>query len=72
LRLTDLREHLAEIRQPTLVLHGGLDRIIPVGAGRQLGERLPTARYVEWPDVGHAPFLSRPRQSVSLWREFLA
>jgi len=72
LRSEDLRPLLPQLVQPTLVLHGGRDRIIPVAAGRYLGTTLPAARYIEWPDVGHAPFMSRPQDSVTLWREFFA
>jgi pimeloyl-[acyl-carrier protein] methyl ester esterase len=72
LRCEDLRPQLAQIKQPTLVLHGAGDRIIPVGAGRYLGTGLPAAHYVEWAGIGHAPFLTRPQQTLQLWREFLA
>jgi pimeloyl-[acyl-carrier protein] methyl ester esterase len=72
LRGADLRDRLGEVEVPTLVQHGELDRIIPAGAGRFLGERLPQARYVEIPGAGHAPFLSRPEETFALWREFLA
>lgn len=72
LRDADLRPQLAGIGRPALVLHGTDDRIVPVGAGRHLGAALPQARYVEWAGVGHAPFLSRPQESLQLWRGFLA
>lgn len=72
LRMEDLRPRLPEIELPALVLHGALDRIIPVGAGRYLGSSVPGARYVEWSNIGHAPFLSRPQDCLALWRGFLA
>lgn len=71
LRSSDLRPLLARITQPTLVLHGSHDRIIPVEAGRYLAAALPQAQYVEWSDCGHALFLSRPQACIALWREFL-
>ena len=60
LRHADLRDELASIAIPTLVIAGEHDRITPVAAGRELASRLPSARFVEVPKAGHAPFLSHP------------
>ncbi len=75
LRTTDLRDALAAITIPTLVIAGEHDRITPVAAGRELASRLPSARFVEVPKAGHAPFLSHPetvRQEVESFLSFLA
>jgi pimeloyl-[acyl-carrier protein] methyl ester esterase len=58
LSTTDLREALAGIALPTLVIAGDHDRLTPPGAGRALAAALPQARYREIPRSGHAPFLS--------------
>jgi pimeloyl-[acyl-carrier protein] methyl ester esterase len=58
LRTTDLREALAGIALPALVIAGDRDRLTPPGAGRALAAALPQARYREIPRSGHAPFLS--------------
>ncbi len=71
LRSADQRSDLAAIDVPTLVVHGELDRIVPVGAGRYLARHLPSAVAVFLPETGHAPFLSRPQQVFDRWREFL-
>lgn len=71
LRTTDLRERVAVIDCPTLVVHGALDRITLPAAGRWLAEHLPKARLEILPEVGHAPFLSQPAAVFSLWRDFL-
>jgi len=49
----DLRERLAEITMPTVVIAAPDDRVVPPKAGRELAERLPHARLIE-PRVGHA------------------
>lgn len=72
LRREDLRPAASRLQLPVLIMHGDSDRIIPVSAGRYLATELPQTRYVEWSGIGHAPFLSRPRESVQLWREFLS
>lgn len=66
----DLRSALASITQPALVIHGEQDPIIPWAAGRYLADHLPQARLVSLPGIGHAPFLSRPRETAKLVAEF--
>jgi pimeloyl-ACP methyl ester carboxylesterase len=53
-------ERIPEITVPSWVLHGAQDRLVPVGAGRQLAERLPNARLEVLEGVGHSPHLERP------------
>jgi pimeloyl-[acyl-carrier protein] methyl ester esterase len=61
---------LSHIVQPALVIHGGLDQITPLAAGRYLAARLPHGDFFELPGVGHAPFLSRPQEVVDRILEF--
>jgi len=58
LKQEDLRDALAHIQQPTLVLHGQLDAVIPVQAGQYLAEHIPHADWHCFEDAGHAPFLT--------------
>jgi class 3 adenylate cyclase len=44
---------LPAVRVPTLVLHGADDEIVPPEAGRYIAERIPAARFIEHPGVGH-------------------
>jgi malonyl-CoA O-methyltransferase len=74
LRTADLRDALPTITTPSLVIAGEHDRITPVAAGRELASRLPSARFVEVPKAGHAPFLSHPeevRREVESFLSFL-
>ncbi len=66
----DLRAALPAVRGPVLLLHGEADAICPVGAARALALRLPSARLVTFPAVGHAPFISRPGEVASLLEAF--
>jgi len=52
-REIDIRAVLPSVRVPALVMHGGDDLVVPVEVGRYTAQRLPTARFVEIPDVGH-------------------
>ena len=68
---TDIRSLLPGLQLPVLVHYGTLDLITLPAAGRYLAEQIPGARQVVWDHVGHAPFLSRPADSVTLWLDFL-
>lgn len=59
LTTTDLRHDVACIGQPTLLLHGDGDALMPVGAAQWLTEHLPRAQLLRFDGCGHAPFLSR-------------
>jgi pimeloyl-[acyl-carrier protein] methyl ester esterase len=70
LQAADLRGDLSGVEAPTLVLHGEGDEIIPAAAGRYLADRLPQGHFAGLAETGHVPFLSRPEQCFTLWREF--
>jgi malonyl-CoA O-methyltransferase len=72
LRTADLRDELAAIAVPALVIAGEHDRLTPVAAGRELASRLPSARFVEVPKAGHAPFLSHPEAVLREVEGFLS
>jgi pimeloyl-ACP methyl ester carboxylesterase len=61
-----------KITAPTLVLHGADDPLLPVANGRCLAERVPGARYVELPGVGHLIPWEEPERTAAAMREFFA
>jgi pimeloyl-ACP methyl ester carboxylesterase len=44
---------LGELDLPTLVIHGGADRLVPVGCGRMTADVIPGAEFVEIDGMGH-------------------
>jgi len=52
----DVREVLPTIRVPTLVMSKTGDPIIQIEAARDMASRIPGARFVEYPGVGHVWF----------------
>ncbi len=52
-REIDIRDVLPTVRVPTLVMHGAEDQVVPVEVGRYTAQRVPTARLVELPGLGH-------------------
>jgi pimeloyl-[acyl-carrier protein] methyl ester esterase len=71
LAATDLRERLANVRQPALVISGERDRLTPPAAGRYLAAGLPGGRFIGLQGAAHAPFLSHPAEFDAALAEFL-
>lgn len=55
---SDLRESVSEIDQPTMIIHGDKDRLVPLQAGNWLAQALPNAQLCVINGAAHAPFLS--------------
>jgi 2-hydroxymuconate-semialdehyde hydrolase len=64
-------EVLATITQPTLVVHGESDRLIPIAAGEYFAEHLPNVRFERFPDTGHWLMIERPQEFADLVRAFV-
>jgi pimeloyl-ACP methyl ester carboxylesterase len=62
LRMADPRfwSRVAKVQAPTLVVHGSLDRLIPVAAARELGRRRPDWTLEILEGVGHVPMMEAP------------
>jgi pimeloyl-ACP methyl ester carboxylesterase len=56
----DLRHALHQVRAPTLVLVGDVDRLTPPASARALQRELPDARLVTFPGSGHCTLLECP------------
>jgi pimeloyl-ACP methyl ester carboxylesterase len=46
-------ELLPRIASPALVLHGEADTLVPIDCGRDSARRIPGARFVAIPGMGH-------------------
>ncbi|MEJ8849751.1 alpha/beta fold hydrolase [Variovorax rhizosphaerae] len=44
---------LAKIKSPTLVVHGDADKLVPIECGHDTARRIPGARFVSVPGMGH-------------------
>ncbi|MCC6945862.1 MAG: alpha/beta fold hydrolase, partial [Thermomicrobiales bacterium] len=60
----DIRHVLPSISVPTLVMHRTGDRAMDVRHGRYLAERIPGARYVEFPGNDHLAFTGPDRDAI--------
>jgi pimeloyl-ACP methyl ester carboxylesterase len=69
--LTDVTAELRRVTQPALVLHGDLDKIVPLESGQALAASLPDAELQVLQGCGHVPTLTQPRQVAGAIRAFL-
>lgn len=58
-------QQVAAIRTPTLVMWGEGDTLIPLAAGKWYKQRLPDARLVSYPGIGHIPMEEAPARSAA-------
>jgi pimeloyl-ACP methyl ester carboxylesterase len=64
-QLADPRRYRAAMERvsgPVLLVHGDVDRLVPVQAARDVARRHPTWRYVELEGIGHVPQLQCPER----------
>jgi len=55
----DVRDRLDRLKMPVTIVAGGKDRMLPsVREGKFLASKIPKARLIVLPDLGHACFLS--------------
>jgi pimeloyl-[acyl-carrier protein] methyl ester esterase len=71
LATTDLRNEIGCLRQPTLILHGERDAVVPEAAGEWLAHTLPNGRLRIIPAAGHGPFVSHEAECAAALLEHL-
>lgn len=60
-----------EIEQPTLILFGEQDNLIPVAAGRRQHELIPGSELIVYAGIGHVPMEEIPARSAADALDFL-
>jgi 3-oxoadipate enol-lactonase len=69
-RDVELESRLAQVRQPTLVIHGSGDRIIPLTGSEVLAQKIPNATLVVIEGAGHVPTMTRPQEVAQAIESF--
>ena len=74
LRMADPRfwARMKRVEAPTLVIHGELDRLIPLSAARDLVRRRPDWTLKVLEGVGHVPMMETPDLFVQVVNHWLA
>lgn len=55
----DVAASISSLAMPVLVLHGELDRLIPLANGLDLARAIPGAELIVYPDAGHLFFIEQ-------------
>ena len=55
-----VRDRLAELPHPTLLVSGRDDRIVDSSAAAEAANRMPQGHYLSIPQCGHAPQMEKP------------
>jgi class 3 adenylate cyclase len=67
----DVRAVLPAISAPTLIMHRTGDLALPIGGSRYMAERIPGARFLEFPGDDHLPWTSDVEPVLAAIEEFL-
>ena len=65
-------ERIAKIKQPTLLLWGGRDRLIPPAHAKRFAQDIAGSKLVMFDTLGHLPHQEDPAQTVAAVQSFLA
>jgi len=65
------RERFGQLTQPTLLLWGGLDPVVPFAVGDTLSRLIPCSRYVPFPKAFHRPHAEVPDTVLAVLHGFL-
>jgi pimeloyl-ACP methyl ester carboxylesterase len=67
----DVKEHIGDIKAPTLILWGEQDQLIPVESAHAFHKDIPGSKLIIYPATGHIPMEEVPDQSAADVRAFL-
>ena len=62
---------IRSVKQPTLILWGGRDRLLPLENGQRFAKDIAGSRLVVFEDLGHVPQEEDPARTVAEVRSFL-
>jgi pimeloyl-ACP methyl ester carboxylesterase len=68
----DLRPHVAQISQPTLLIHGDADAIVPIAESEWLAARIPGSHLHIVRGAGHVPTVTRPLEVAEAINRYFA
>lgn len=67
----DIRRRIANLSQPTLLLWGEQDRLIPPAVGRQMHADIANSRWQSFADLGHVPQEEDAERTAAAVADFL-
>ena len=70
-KVGQLANRVAELTQPTLIMWGEQDRLIPFSIGQDFHEEIANSQFVTFADLGHVPHEEDPRATALALERFL-
>lgn len=67
----DVKQHIGDIKAPTLILWGAQDHLIPVESAYAFHKDIPGSKLIIYPETGHIPMEEVPDKSAADVRAFL-
>jgi pimeloyl-ACP methyl ester carboxylesterase len=67
----EFEQQVPALQQPTLILWGGRDRLIPPAQGQRFAREIAGSRLVVFDDLGHVPHEEDPARTVAAVQAFL-
>ncbi|REL26550.1 alpha/beta hydrolase [Thalassotalea euphylliae] len=65
-------DKISTITQPTLIIWGGQDRLIPPELGDHFHREIPDSELVMFDELGHLPHEEAPLETVAVFKRFIA
>lgn len=66
-----VKDRLAKVTVPTLVVWGGNDELVPLEAGKAYAAGIPGAKLAIIPECGHGPSIEKPKEFLAAVLPFL-
>lgn len=70
-RISRLPDDLPQVDQPSLVIWGDQDNIVPLRYGEQLADEIDAVEFIIYPGAGHVPFFDYPAEVLDKVLSFL-
>ena len=66
-----LTNRVNELNQPTLIIWGEQDRLIPISVGHRFNQEIQNSQFISFSDLGHVPHEEDPQATVATVERFL-
>jgi pimeloyl-ACP methyl ester carboxylesterase len=66
-----LANRVGELTQPTLIMWGEQDRLIPISVGHRFNQEIPNSQFITFKGLGHVPQEEDPQVTVDAAEKFL-
>jgi len=67
----ELANRVGELKQPTLIMWGEQDRLIPISVGQRFHREITNSQFITFSDLGHVPHEEDPQITVNAVEQFL-